>query len=226
MPNHNVDAVEHFVTSSLAHYRKPPPSYLNCTICQNTLNDPVVCHSGAHTFCRQCLVKWINRCGAHPICPVDRAPFPVSDGSETPSAQTPKAQIRSAPRLVFDMLDELEVVCSLGCGWTGKACDKPAHFRFECSEVTLARKEFMEALEKERVREDSDKQADEGKPVSAKGMAFFQCDRCRERVRFPRWYRCISCPDFDLCGSCWDADARAEHSDHSFFLIKTSREVL
>lgn len=78
------------------------PEHLECSICRNILQDPVCCDSGAHTFCKKCLVEWVCESGM-PECPIDRQEL---RGNATP--------MRSAPLALKDCINALQVKCSLG----------------------------------------------------------------------------------------------------------------
>lgn len=89
-------------TTGQHHYVREPPSYLECSICEQLLQDPVVCESGSHLFCRRCLVQWMKQ-SPTPSCPIDREAF-----------KTGPEGLKRAPRALQDCIDALEVICALG----------------------------------------------------------------------------------------------------------------
>lgn len=97
------DIIKEFIETAGRHnFTSELPPHLECSICQNLLDDPVVCVNGSHTFCRKCLVDWMGR-SERPLCPIDREALRV----------TPEGP-RRAPRALQDCIDALEVVCALG----------------------------------------------------------------------------------------------------------------
>lgn len=92
--------IEAFINSAGQHFTHEPPAYLECSICQSTLQNPVCCTSGAHTFCRKCLTDWVGR-SARPHCPIDREPLNAGE-------------LKKAPQALQECIDALEVVCGLG----------------------------------------------------------------------------------------------------------------
>ena len=96
------------------------PSDLQCPICSSPFIDPVQLPC-EHVFCRSCAVECLKR---QPKCPVDR-----NDATES--------QLTAAPKLVLEMLDELQVYCAnrnakpVGCTWTGRRRDYIGH-RAQC----------------------------------------------------------------------------------------------
>lgn len=54
-------------------------------------------------------------------CPVDRIPLTV-------------AELIPPPRILVALLDELKVVCYLGCGWEGNRAEWPAHLERYCTD--------------------------------------------------------------------------------------------
>lgn len=93
---------EFIATAGQHHFTSDLPPHLECPICQNLLEDPVVCDNGSHTFCKKCLDDWMSR-GERPLCPIDREVLQI----------TPQGP-RRAPRALQDCIDALEVVCALG----------------------------------------------------------------------------------------------------------------
>lgn len=95
--------IQQFIaTAGQHHFTSDLPSHLECSICQNLLEDPVVCDNGSHTFCKKCLIDWMGR-SERPLCPIDREDLKV----------TPQGP-RRAPRALQDCIDALELVCALG----------------------------------------------------------------------------------------------------------------
>ena len=47
---------------------------LTCIICTELFHEPVTAACGAHSFCRECLAKWVLK---SPMCPVCRAVLPA-----------------------------------------------------------------------------------------------------------------------------------------------------
>ena len=94
-------------------------SELICIICNSPFNDPL-CTPCDHTFCRECITRWIG--GRNRTCPVcNRQLTSVND-------------LVPANRIVRNMLDRLPVIC-IFCAKTGlqrgnfndhttKACSK------------------------------------------------------------------------------------------------------
>lgn len=94
--------IKQFIASAgQHHFLAEPPPYLDCSICQTTLQEPVCCPTGAHTFCRRCLTDWMGTTAA-PHCPIDREAFRIGE------------QPKRAPQALVDCIDALEVTCALG----------------------------------------------------------------------------------------------------------------
>ncbi|KAK9894213.1 hypothetical protein P389DRAFT_104751 [Cystobasidium minutum MCA 4210] len=97
------------------------PPYLECSICSNTLRDPVCCTSGLHTFCKRCLTRWVA--ASNPArCPIDREVLPA----------TARA-LRSAPLALQECIEALHIHCSLACGWQGRLGEWKVHLRLHCN---------------------------------------------------------------------------------------------
>lgn len=124
------DAIDDLLSTTSPCYISPP-STLECGICQEILDDPVCCSTSDHTFCRICFRRCIlaTARGAEPRCPIDRSI--VYD-------------INKCPIIVQQMIDELKIVCSLGCGWQGRRDGWESHLRNVC---TVARGKYGEALD-------------------------------------------------------------------------------
>ena len=86
------------------------PRYLICIICSEVFKNPARLDC-AHTFCRQCISKWLKE---QKSCPVCRNP---SNGRSLAN-----------DHIANYATEDLEVVCTNnGCIWTGKLKDSKAH---------------------------------------------------------------------------------------------------
>ena len=80
-------------------------SQLECVICREVLDRPVMTKC-EHLYCEGCLLEWLT---AHDKCP-------------TCCAVLDPREIKKAPRIVRNMLNELEMRCQYvdnGCKWAG-----------------------------------------------------------------------------------------------------------
>ncbi|POW01293.1 hypothetical protein PSHT_12598 [Puccinia striiformis] len=80
---------------------------------------PVVATGCGHMFCERCIHTWIRHI---PSCPIDRSSLPSN-------------QLIQPPRILSELVDELEVICSLGCGWTGRRDCWKNHLEIDCPEA-------------------------------------------------------------------------------------------
>ena len=86
--------------------------------------EPFVCPvlsitSCSHTFCKPCILHWLE---ISPTCPLDRTSMTSGD-------------LHSAARIVTRLLDDLEVVCPLACGWSGARSEYRDHLQNHCPAV-------------------------------------------------------------------------------------------
>jgi hypothetical protein len=51
-----------------ALFIQPPNKNFECLICVNIMKDPVQCPTQAHTFCRHCISKALERTETCPVC--------------------------------------------------------------------------------------------------------------------------------------------------------------
>jgi len=65
---------------------------------------------------------------------------------------------------------------------------------------------------------DSNKKA-ATKPKEATVIHPAICDNCQERITGLRW-KCLNCPDYDLCTSCKQQDVHTQHPDHQFLKLE------
>lgn len=91
-------------------YTSPTPDSLDCPICRQPLQEPVLPPECMHVFCSTCLARSLSH---SPTCPIDRRPIQLSN-------------IRPAPRLIHALLDDLPVDCT-DCEWTGRREDYDKH---------------------------------------------------------------------------------------------------
>lgn len=88
--------------------------YLNCSICQEVFNDPVMppCQ---HTFCKVCLQGWTeNQRAATVNCPVCRSQFRIRDLDRN--------------LLAYQIVNDLVIHCTnLQCPWRGPLESITAH---------------------------------------------------------------------------------------------------
>lgn len=91
-------------------YIPPAPDSLDCPICKQPLQDPVLPSECMHIFCSGCLTQSLSTSAT---CPIDRSPVHLSS-------------IRQAPQLIRAMLDDLQVKCTT-CEWTGRREDHLLH---------------------------------------------------------------------------------------------------
>lgn len=66
-----------------------------------------------------------DRTSSQPTCPVDRTRL------------TPPNSVKRAPQILCELVDELQVLCSLGCGWSGRRDGWKSHLERECEEVEV-----------------------------------------------------------------------------------------
>ncbi|KAI7942523.1 hypothetical protein MJO28_012550 [Puccinia striiformis f. sp. tritici] len=92
---------------------------LLCSICSEPWVQPVVATGCGHMFCERCIHTWIRHI---PSCPIDRSSLPSN-------------QLIQPPRILSELVDELEVICSLGCGWTGRRDCWKNHLEIDCPEA-------------------------------------------------------------------------------------------
>ncbi|KAG0148745.1 hypothetical protein CROQUDRAFT_654595 [Cronartium quercuum f. sp. fusiforme G11] len=92
---------------------------LLCPICSEPWIEPLVASFCGHLFCSKCIHTWIKHI---PTCPVDRSPL-------TPSRLT------QPPKILNQLVEELFVVCSLGCGWEGRRDEWKDHLERYCAEA-------------------------------------------------------------------------------------------
>ncbi|CAH7669557.1 hypothetical protein PPACK8108_LOCUS4190 [Phakopsora pachyrhizi] len=91
---------------------------LICAICSEPWSDPVITSPCGHVFCSGCIKTWLRHVSS---CPNDRRILSSQD-------------IVPAPRILRELVDELVVICSLGCGWEGRRDDWKAHLETNCAE--------------------------------------------------------------------------------------------
>jgi hypothetical protein len=87
--------------------------HLICTICQEVFDDPSRINCG-HTFCRDCLVSWIDKSNKCPMCRV-----PV------------KKEDLHRDLIAFNIISDLEVTCiHKGCPWKSTLNNLVEHVKF------------------------------------------------------------------------------------------------
>lgn len=100
-----------------------PDSNLVCLICHTPFDKPVQLPC-EHTFCRDCLDHaWQPQHVARKTCPTCRMKV------------DPERDLRPAPKIIRDMLDELIVRCSntrVGCTWTDHRINVNDHVMLYC----------------------------------------------------------------------------------------------
>ena len=90
---------------------------LRCPICLHVYDDPVY-SSGRpcqHVFCRSCIMAAFKNSFNCPVCLAEMRP----DSLER-------------HQVLGNLLDELEVRCRAGCGWTGRRAAENAHYNNDC----------------------------------------------------------------------------------------------
>lgn len=112
--------VSKFISQSGFMYRDETQisNSLLCSICSEPWIDPLVASFCGHIFCKKCIHTWIKHI---PTCPVDRSPL-------TPSRLT------QPPKILNELVQELVVFCSLGCGWEGRRDNWKDHLERYCPE--------------------------------------------------------------------------------------------
>lgn len=94
----------------------------------------------------------IHRTSTQPTCPVDRtrilpsspdvsspsAPFPPLSRSTSYTSHVSKSHtFKRPPTILTELVDELVVLCSLGCGWSGRRDAWKGHLERDCEEVEV-----------------------------------------------------------------------------------------
>ena len=90
-------------------------SQLICPICTVILENPIQTDN-EHLFCEEELLEWLTRSN---LCPVSHTELDPST-------------IRKPPRIITNMLNELEVFCrnrAEGCLWQGEYCKLTSHMK-------------------------------------------------------------------------------------------------
>lgn len=134
--------IERFVGEQGFWFIEPPPAYLECSICTETLQHPVCCQSGEHTFCRKCLLTWIGRAGS-PRCPIDRQDLENPNNLRSAPSLSEIASMHSDSGVLWVSLyanddDGYERTKSrnapivIGCDWTGTTSDWRTHLSIAC----------------------------------------------------------------------------------------------
>lgn len=90
-----------------------------CTICAEPWIAPVMTPQCGHVFCEKCIHTWLRH---NHSCPHDRT-------------MLDSRQMVSAPRILRELVDELVVICSLGCGWEGRRDAWKPHLETACPEA-------------------------------------------------------------------------------------------
>lgn len=98
-------------------------SELICVICNNAFNDPM-CTSCDHTYCRDCIVGWIN--GRNLSCPICREHLKSVD------------HLVRASRTIRNMLDALPVECNLCCKTGIERGSFNEHMSRECRKIEVS----------------------------------------------------------------------------------------
>lgn len=108
-----------FVDYDSLTYLASPQQSLQCPVCRNVLLDPVQT-SCSHLLCARCAEKSFDE---KLECPVDRTRMPGGIADCSP-----------APRWLYQIIDELEVVCpNQQCGRSFPRSSLTWHLRTECS---------------------------------------------------------------------------------------------
>lgn len=110
-----------------AYYRYVDESSINqelkCTVCSSPFSDPV-CLQCDHIFCRKCITQWISRGGSN--CPACRRQV------------LRRRHLTPANRPLRNMVNELQVICTL-CQQSGiKREDFPIHINQHCPKFTVS----------------------------------------------------------------------------------------
>lgn len=108
---------------------------LLCSICSEPWIKPVVASGCGHIFCERCIHTWIRHI---PSCPIDRSSLPLN-------------QLAQPPRILQELVEELEVICSLGCGWIGRRDCWKTHLEIDCPEVRMDEGSLPAALLNEKI---------------------------------------------------------------------------
>ena len=96
--------------------------HLRCAICKDPLVDPVIAPSPcSHCFCRRCITHWLRQSCT---CPLDRAVMAADD-------------LTSAAKIIQRLVDDIEVMCPLGCGWAGSRATYKDHLIRRCPAVEV-----------------------------------------------------------------------------------------
>lgn len=96
--------------------------------CQLPFSDPNKLTTCKHEFCKACITAWISQQSSRleaPSCPLDRTRIIGGLNALLPSVTT------------RERVDELAVLCSLGCEWTGKRAEWRDHLVYRCIEVEV-----------------------------------------------------------------------------------------
>ncbi|PLW06211.1 hypothetical protein PCASD_11068 [Puccinia coronata f. sp. avenae] len=108
---------------------------LLCPICSEPWIQPVVAAGCGHMFCEKCIHTWIRHI---PSCPIDRSSLPSN-------------QLTQPPQILKELVDELVVICSLGCGWTGRRDSWKRHLETQCPEAKRDEQTIPSALLTEKI---------------------------------------------------------------------------
>eukprot|EP00126_Sphaerothecum_destruens_P001068 Sdes_comp12921_c0_seq1m3029 len=99
---------------STYHNRQIDKSLL-CPICKDPFIDPVETDSCGHTYCRQCIYRWLDR---NLSCPLDKSPLQ-------------KTALKRVNKIIESQLNELLVECKL-CQQTFQRGLLPLHLEKSC----------------------------------------------------------------------------------------------
>ncbi|KAI9611156.1 hypothetical protein KEM48_004693 [Puccinia striiformis f. sp. tritici PST-130] len=198
---------------------------LLCSICSEPWVQPVVATGCGHMFCERCIHTWIRHI---PSCPIDRSSLPSN-------------QLIQPPRILSELVDELEVICSLGCGWTGRRDCWKNHLEIDCPEAQENEPIIPSALliekidspepedEEESFKERWKKLAREMHVLKREAKDYISTiERFKDKVSKLQLelvkQTSLKCPDLDSCSECFPEMSNL-HPIHDFVPIESPSDI-